>query len=291
LATFVVNKLRGGFSVLAVKAPGFGDRKKEMLQDIATMVGAQVISEDLGVKLENATVEMLGRADRVVATKDNTVIVGGRGKKSDIDNRLAQLKKQKEQTESKYDKEKLDERIAKLSGGVAVIKVGAATETEMRYLKLKIEDAVAATKAAISEGVIAGGGAALVRVAKKLRESKDGKPEKLNAEIQLGKEIVMKALEAPLRQIVLNAGKADGSIAIERIINSDKENCGYNAATDIFSDDLIKDGIIDPVKVARAAIENAASAAGILLTTEVAIADEPEKDKPASHNHGGEMDY
>jgi chaperonin GroEL len=286
LATLVVNKLKGGFSVLAVKAPGFGDRKKEMLQDIAVTVGAQVISEDLGIKLESATVEMLGKAAKVVASKDSTIIVGGKGKKSAIDERVGQLRKQKEQTTSKYDKEKLEERIGKLSGGVAVIKVGAATETEMKYLKLKIEDAVAATKAAIAEGVIAGGGSALVRVIRRLKEGK----KVLNAEQELGREIVMKALEAPLRQIVINTGKADGSVEIEKIMQSKSENAGYNALSNEYSEDLIKDGIIDPVKVTRTALENAASAAGILLTTEVAIADEPEPKKPAPHNHG-EMDY
>lgn len=288
LSTFIVNKLRGGFSVLAVKAPGYGDRKKEMLQDIAVTVGAQVISEELGVKLESATVDMLGRAARVVATKDNTLIVGGKGKKAEIDERVKQLKKQKEQTDSKYDKEKIDERIAKLSGGVAVIRVGAATETEMKYLKLKIEDAVAATKAAIAEGIVAGGGSAMIRVIRKLRSLK--LPATASAETALGYEIVMNALEAPLRQIVLNTGKADGSVAVEKIMNSDKENAGYDALKETFSDDLIKDGIIDPVKVTRAALRNAASAAAILLTTEVAIADEPEQ-KQKQHLPGGEMDY
>lgn len=283
LTTFIVNKLRGGFSILAVKAPGYGDRKKEMLQDIAVTVGAQVISDDLGVKLESATVEMLGRASKVVATKDNTLIVGGKGKKALIDERVKQLKKQKEQTTSKYDKEKIDERIAKLTGGVAVIRVGAATETEMKYLKLKIEDAVAATKAAIAEGIVAGGGSALVRAAKKLKSVKSASDA--TKEDELGLEIVVKALEAPLRQIVQNTGKADGSVAIEKIMNSDKENAGYDALKDEFSDDLIKLGIIDPVKVTKAALRNAASAAGILLTTEVAIADEPEPKKP-HHPHG-----
>lgn len=285
LATFVVNKLRGGFSVLAVKAPGYGDRKKEMLQDIAVTVGAEVISEELGVKLESATIEMLGRAARVVATKDNTLIVGGKGKKAEIDQRVKQLKKQREQTDSKYDKEKIDERIAKLTLGVAVIRVGAATETEMKYLKLKIEDAVAATKAAISEGIVAGGGSALIRVIKRLKSLK--LPAGTPAETALGFEIVMNALEAPLRQIVLNTGKADGSVVVEKIMHSEKENAGYDAMKEKFSDDLIKDGIIDPVKVTKAALRNAASAAAILLTTEVAIADEPEPKKP--HAHSGEM--
>jgi len=290
LSTFIVNKLRGGFSVLAVKAPGYGDRKKEMLEDIAVTVGAKVISEDLGIKLEGATVEMLGRASKVLARKDSTVIVGGKGGKTAIDNRIKALKKQKETTESKYDKEKIDERIAKLSGGVAVIRVGAATETEMKYLKLKIEDAVAATKAAIAEGIVAGGGSALIRVIKKMRTMKG--TEFATPEIALGYDIVLRSLEAPLRQIVLNTGNADGSVAVEKIMSSDKENAGFNALTEKFSDDLIKDGIIDPVKVTRTALQNAASAAAILLTTEAAVSDEPEPKKP---NMGGPemggMDY
>ncbi len=288
LSTFIVNKLRGGFSVLAIKAPGYGDRKKEMLEDIAVTVGGKVVSEDVGVKLENATLEMLGRASKVVARKDSTVIVGGKGGKAAIDNRVKALKKQRETIDSKYDKEKIDERIAKLSGGVAVIKVGAATETEMKYLKLKIEDAVAATKAAIAEGIVAGGGSALVRVAKKMRSMKA--TDFATPEIALGYEIILHALEAPLRQIVLNTGNADGSVAVEKIMNSEKENAGFNAASEKFSDDLIKDGIIDPVKVTRTALQNAASAASILLTTEAAIADAPEPKKPAAPDMSG-MDY
>lgn len=288
LSTFIVNKLRGGFSVLAIKAPGYGDRKKEMLEDIAVTVGGKVVSEDVGVKLENATLEMLGRASKVVARKDSTVIVGGKGGKAAIDNRVKALKKQRETIDSKYDKEKIDERIAKLSGGVAVIKVGAATETEMKYLKLKIEDAVAATKAAIAEGIVAGGGSALVRVARKMRSMKA--TDFATPEIALGYEIILHALEAPLRQIVLNTGNADGSVAVEKIMNSEKENAGFNAASEKFSDDLIKDGIIDPVKVTRTALQNAASAASILLTTEAAIADAPEPKKPAAPDMSG-MDY
>jgi chaperonin GroEL len=285
LATFLVNKLRGGFSVLAVKAPGYGDRKKEMLEDIAVTIGAKVVSEDLGLKLESATVDMLGRAQKVVSKKDSTIIVGGKGGKTAIDNRIKSLKKQKETLDSKYDKEKIDERIAKLSGGVAVIRVGAATETEMKYLKLKIEDAVAATKAAIAEGIVAGGGSAFIRVIKKMRNLKA--TDFATPEIALGFDIVLRSLEAPLRQIVLNTGNADGSVAVEKIMNSDKENAGFNAMTEKFSDDLIKEGIIDPVKVTRTALQNAASAAAILLTTEAAIADEPEPKKP--HEHGPEM--
>src|SRR3989338_5421519 len=285
LTTFLVNKLRGGFSVLAVKAPGYGDRKKEMLEDIAVTIGAKVISEDLGLKLESATADMLGRAQKVVSKKDSTIIVGGRGGKTAIDHRIKSLKKQKETLDSKYDKEKIGERIAKLSGGVAVIRVGAATETEMKYLKLKIEDAVAATKAAIAEGIVAGGGSAYIRVIKKIKSLKA--TDFATPEIALGYDIILRSLEAPLRQIVLNTGNADGSVAVEKIMNSEKENAGFNALTEKFSEDLIKEGIIDPVKVTRTALQNASSAAAILLTTEAAIADEPEPKK--SHNPGPEM--
>lgn len=281
LATFLVNKLRGGFSVLAVKAPGFGDRKKEMLEDIAVTVGAKVVTEDLGLKLESATADVLGKAQKVVSKKESTIIVGGKGGKTAIENRIKSLKKQKETLDSKYDKEKIDERIAKLSGGVAVIKVGAATETEMKYLKLKIEDAVAATKAAIAEGIVAGGGSAFIRVIKKMKTLQS--TDFATPETALGYDIVLRSLEAPLRQIVLNTGNADGSVAVEKIMSSDKENAGFNAVTEKFSEDLIKEGIIDPVKVTRTALQNAASAAAILLTTEAAIADEPEPKKPHEH--------
>ncbi len=278
LATFIVNKLRGGFNVLAVKAPGYGDRKKEQLQDLAITVGAQVISEDLGIKLENAELSMLGRANRVVATKDNTIVVGGKGKKVEIEKRVASLKKQREGIDSSFDREKLDERIAKLSGGVAVIRVGAATETEMKYLKLKIEDAVNATKAAIAEGIVAGGGSALVRVAEKI-----GRKDRSNNrdEMSLGYDIVIRALEEPLKQIAINAGKDDGSVIVEKIKKA-KGNAGYDALNDEIVSDMLAAGIIDPVKVTRSGVQNAASAAAILLTTEVAIADMPEEKKPAS---------
>jgi chaperonin GroEL len=299
LSTFIVNKLRGGFSVLAVKAPGYGDRKKEMLEDIAVTVGAKVVSEDLGIKLESATAEMLGRASKILAKKDSTVIVGGKGGKTEISKRVAALKKQKESVDSKYDKEKIDERIAKLSGGVAVIKVGAATETEMKYLKLKIEDAVAATKAAIAEGIVSGGGVALVRAAeivrlkfeknldkKKLKTGDDGEYEK-----NLGFNTVLNACEVPLRQIAINAGKGDGSIVLEKV-KKISNNGGYDALKNEEVSDMFAAGIIDPVKVTRTALQNAASAAAILLTTEAAIADEPEL-KEKNHNHGGpeEMGY
>src|SRR3990167_4647013 len=287
LTTFVVNKLRGSFSVLAIKAPGYGDHKKDILQDIAITVGAKVISEEFGIKLDKAELSMLGHASKVIATKDKTIIVGGKGKKADIDTRVAQLKKQAQNTESKFDSEKLEERIAKLSGGVAVIKVGAATETEMKYLKLKIEDAVNATKAAIEEGIVPGGGIALVRVSQKL---KDKKFSDIGSEIHAGYNIVINALEAPLREIAVNAGKGDGSIVVEKV----KEmhgNGGYNALTGAFETDMITAGIIDPVKVTRSGVQNATSAAAILLTTEVAITDEPKEEKGGNPGMGGGMDY
>lgn len=280
LATFVVNKLKGGFSVLAVKAPGYGDRKKEMLADIATTIGGQVISEDLGLKLENTEVDQLGKADRVVATKDKTTIVGGGGQKSAIEDRVAALKVQLEQVSSKYDREKLEERIAKLSGGVAVIRVGAATETEMKYLKLKIEDAVNATKAAIEEGIVPGGGTSLARAAAKVEEAILAKKD-LAREEMIGYSIVLKALEVPLRQIADNTGKHDGAVIVQKVKEAGG-NAGYDAAKAEMIDDMIKAGIIDPVKVERSGVEHAVSAAAILLTSEAAIADEPEDEKAAA---------
>lgn len=276
LTTFVLNKLRGGFSVLGIKAPGYGDRKKEMLEDIATTIGATVLTEVTGLSFETADLSILGKASRVVAKKDSTLIVGGKGKKADIDTRVASLKKQRSTTTSKYDIEKLDERIAKLSGGVAVIRVGAPTETEMKYLKLKIEDAVNATKAAIAEGIVAGGGSALVRSAKKVA---DAQAKVTNADMALGYGIVVDALIAPLKQIAQNSGKGDGSIIVEKVLESKKENAGYDALNDTIVDDMVGAGIIDPVKVTRTALQNAASAAGIFLTTEVAITDIPEEKK------------
>lgn len=283
LATFVVNKLRGGFNILAVKAPGYGDRKKEMLEDIAVTIGGKVVSEELGIKLETAGLDVLGKARKVIATKDDTVIVGGKGKNADLEARVSQIKKQRDMSDSKFDIEKLDERIAKLSGGVAVIKVGAATETEMKYLKLKIEDAVAATKAAIEEGIVTGGGSALVRAAGKIKLSKSD----VLTEDDIGYNTVVKALEAPLRQIVLNAGKEDGGVIVDKIKNSDNPNAGYDALNDKIVADMFKAGIIDPLKVARSAVQNAASAAAILLTTEVAIADEPEEKEKSGPEMGG----
>jgi chaperonin GroEL len=288
LATFVVNKLRGGFNVLAIKAPGYGDRKKEMLNDIAVMIGAKVISEEVGLKFENADISMLGKARRVVSTKDNTIIVGGKGKKTDIEDRISQLKKQKDSTESKYDKEHIEKRVAKLSGGVAVIRVGAATESEMKYLKLKIEDAVNATKAAIDEGIVAGGGVALIKVAQKVQES-FVKIENPSKEFELGYKIVLKALEAPLRQIAINAGKEDGSVIVEKVKNG-KGNYGYDALKDEMIPDMISVGIVDPVKVTRLGVQNACSASAILLTTEAAIAEEP-KEESHSTAQGTGVDY
>jgi chaperonin GroEL len=281
LATFVVNRLRGAFNVLGIKAPGYGDRKKEILQDIAITIGATVISEDVGLTFENAGITALGKARKVISTKDNTVIVGGKGKKEDITERIQQLKTQRDNLDSKYDKEKYDERIAKLSGGVAVIRVGAATETEMKYLKLKIEDAVNATKAAIEEGIVAGGGVSLVRAAHAVEKSNLTK-KNMTTEQQLGYSIVLKALEAPLRQIVINAGKDDGSVVVERVKNG-KGNLGYDALLDKDVPDMIAAGIVDPVKVTRLGVENACSAAAILLTTEVAIAEEPKEEKAQGH--------
>ncbi|MCX6820103.1 MAG: chaperonin GroEL [Candidatus Adlerbacteria bacterium] len=293
LSTFVLNKLRGTFNVLAVKAPGYGDRKKEMLADIAVMTGGEVISEDVGIKFENATLAQLGRAAKVIATKDSTVIVGGKGVKKDIDERIAQIRKQIENTDSKFDKEKFEERLAKLSGGVAVIRVGAATETEMKYLKLKIEDAVNATKAAIEEGIVPGGGTTLVKAAQKVAESFAKQKDKMPADIRVGYEVVLKALEMPLRQIAANAG-ADGGVVVEKVKNA-KGNAGYDAVNDEVVADMLEAGIVDPVKVTRTGLERAASAAAILLTTEAAIADEPKDEKNDAPMPGmggmGDMDY
>ena len=283
LATFVVNKLRGGFSVLGIKAPGYGDRKKDILEDIAVTTGGQVISEEVGLKIENVELNQLGKATRVASTKDNTVIVGGEGEKKDIDSRVDALRAQLEQTDSKFDKEKIEERIAKLSGGVAVIRVGAATETEMKYLKLKIEDAVNATKAAIDEGIVPGGGTALARAASVVSE---GVNKDLGREELVGYRIVLKALEEPLKQIAENAGKDDGAVIVDKVKEAGG-NAGYDAITGNIVEDMIKVGIIDPVKVSRAGVQNAVSAAGILLTSEAAIADEPEPDKPAMPDMGG----
>lgn len=289
LTTLVVNKLRGALNVLAIKAPGFGDKKKEMLEDIAISLGATLVSEERGMKVEDTELSMLGGAAKIIAKKDETIIVDGKGEKSVLDARVNQLKALHDNSTSKYDKEKYAERIAKLSGGVAVIKVGAATETEMKYLKLKIEDAVNATKAAIEEGVVAGGGTALVKAAKKIR-TKD--ISGLGKEVQTGYEIVLKACEAPLRQIAINGGKGDGSMVVEKVIEI-ADTAGYDSMADEYVDDMIKSGLIDPVKVTRAALMNAASAAGTFLTTQVAIADEPKEENEGghAHAHGGGMPY
>lgn len=285
LTTLIVNRLRGAFNALTIKAPGFGDRKKETLADIAAVVGATVVSDETGMTLEQVELGHLGRARKIISSKDKTVIVGGKGKKSAIDERVAQLKAQITAAESKFDKDKLSERVAKLSGGVAVIKVGAATETEMKYLKLKIEDAVNATRAAIDEGIVPGGGVALVNVAQKLKSKV---PKDAEREIQVGYQIVVRALEAPLKQIAVNAGKDDGSVIVDKVQNA-KGNAGYNARSDEFVDDMIAEGIVDPVKVTRSGVQHATSAAAVLLTTEVAVAEEPKKegDNPAAGMGGG----
>ncbi|MEK7535679.1 MAG: chaperonin GroEL [Patescibacteria group bacterium] len=280
LTTLVLNKLRGTFNTLAIKAPGFGDRRKEMLEDIAVLTGGKVISEEVGIKLESATIEMLGRARRIIATKDTTTIVGGKGKKNLIDARVVQLRKSLADSDSKYDKEKIQERLGKLTGGVAVIRVGAATETEMKYKKLKVEDAVQATKAAMEEGIVAGGGAALIHaagvVAKKTIKAPSTDIEK---EFQVGVEVLLASLSSPLKQIAINAGKDDGAVIVEKVREGGVTS-GYDAGADEVIKDMFARGIIDPVKVTRAGLQHAASAAAVLLTTEVAIAEEPKKDLP-----------
>jgi chaperonin GroEL len=280
LATLVVNKLRGTFNVLAVKAPGFGDRRKEMLQDIAVLTGGRVITEEIGLKLENATLEDLGQAHKVVATKELTTIVNGKGDQKAVEERVNQIKKMMEQTDSDFDREKLQERLAKLAGGVAVIKVGAATETEMKEVKHRIEDAVGATKAAVEEGVVPGGGVALIRAMKALDNLVLGEEEK----IAVG--ILRRALEEPLRQIAQNAG-VDGSVIVEEV-RKNQGNFGYNALTGTY-EDMVKAGVIDPTKVTRSALQNAASIAGMFLTTEAVITDIPKKDEPAMPPMGGGM--
>ncbi|MEK7584837.1 MAG: chaperonin GroEL [Patescibacteria group bacterium] len=276
LATLVVNKLRGTFHALAVKAPGFGDRKKEMLADIATLTGARVVSEEVGLKLANASIEMLGEARKVIATKENTTIVEGKGDKTAIEDRVKLIKKAIEQSDSDFDKEKLKERLAKLSGGVAVIKVGAATETEMKEIKDRIEDALHATKAAVEEGIVVGGGVAYLRALEKLEQVK------LEGDAKIGLDILKRSLSSPIRQIATNAGQ-DGAVVAARVM-TEKGNFGFDARTIEYTD-LVKRGIVDPTKVARSALQNAASAAGMFLTTEVAIADIPEE-KPEMSGGG-----
>ncbi|MDQ3255046.1 MAG: chaperonin GroEL [Acidobacteriota bacterium] len=289
LATLVVNKLRGTINVAAVKAPGFGDRRKAMLEDIAVLTGGNVISEDLGIKLENVKLEDLGSAKRVTIDKDNTIIVDGAGNTNDLQGRVKTLKAQIEDTTSDYDREKLQERLAKLVGGVAVIRVGAATETELKEKKARVEDAMNATRAAVEEGIVPGGGVALIRAAKALDKFKIFEPNE-DGEVtgdvdeQIGVTIVKRALEEPLRQIVQNAGK-EGAVIVEKIRSEKSANFGYNAATDKF-EDLIAAGIIDPAKVTRYALQNAASIAGLMLTTEALISEIQEDDKPGTMSGG-----
>ncbi|MBX2996275.1 MAG: chaperonin GroEL [Bdellovibrionaceae bacterium] len=281
LATLVVNKLRGILHVAAVKAPGFGDRRKSMLEDIAALTGANLISEDIGRKLEQATVADLGTAKRVVIDKDNTTIIDGAGKKSEIQARVAQIKAQIEETTSDYDKEKLKERLAKLSGGVAVIHVGAPSEVEMKEKKARVEDALNATRAAVEEGIVAGGGTALLRASLKIDKSKFSEDE------AFGASIIKRACEEPIRQIAGNAG-LDGAIILNKVLDNKSATFGFNAYSDEYTD-LVKDGVIDPVKVVRCALENAASVASLMLTTETMIAEAPKKDAPAmpGGGHGG----
>jgi chaperonin GroEL len=288
LATLVLNKLRGMLNVLAVKAPGFGDRRKAMLQDIAILTGGTVISEEMGRKLETATLNDLGKAEKVVADKENTTIVGGKGKKSDIEGRIKEIRAEIDKSTSDYDKEKLQERLAKLSGGVAIVRVGAATETEMKEKKHRVEDALSAARAAVEEGIVPGGEISLINAADSLDKVK-GETE----EEQVGINMVKKALEAPIRKLSANAGQ-DGSVVIDGVRRKAKElknkNIGYNVLTNEYTD-MIKAGVIDPVKVVRGALENAASIASMILTTEVLITDMPEKDKPAPAMPPGGMDY
>ena len=277
LATLVVNKLRGTLNVCAVKAPGFGDRRKAMLEDIAILTGGKVISEDLGIKLENVKLEDLGRAKKVTIDKDNTTIVEGNGKDADIAARVKTIKAQAEETTSDYDREKLQERLAKLIGGVAVIRVGAATETELKEKKARVEDAMHATRAAVEEGIVPGGGVALVRAAKALDKFKANEDGEGDTDEQIGVTIVRRALEEPLRQIAANAG-VEGAVVVEKVRAEKSENHGFNAATEKY-EDLVKAGVIDPAKVTRTALQNAASIAGLMLTTEALVSELPEDDR------------
>jgi chaperonin GroEL len=280
LATLVVNKLRGGLKVAAVKAPGFGDRRKAMLQDIAVLTGGQVISEDLGIKLENVTLDMLGGAKKVVITKDDTTIVDGAGKKEDIKARVAQIKAQIEDTTSDYDKEKLQERLAKLAGGVAVIKVGGVTEMEVKEKKDRVDDALNATRAAVEEGILPGGGVALIRTRTVLDSLKPA-----NEDQKVGINIIRRALQAPARQIAENAGE-DGAVVVGKILDNSDYAFGYNAASGEYGD-LVKQGVIDPAKVVRTALQDAASVAGLLITTEAMVAEKPRKNAPPMPGGGG----
>ena len=280
LATLVVNKLRGGLKVAAVKAPGFGDRRKAMLEDIAVLTGGQLISEDLGIKLENVTTAMLGRAKKVIIEKEKTTIVDGAGKKKDIEARVGQIKAQIEETTSDYDREKLQERLAKLAGGVAVIRVGGATEIEVKEKKDRVEDALNATRAAVEEGIVPGGGVALLRAKKAVGRISDGNPD-----VQAGINIVLKALESPTRQIAENAG-VEGSIVVGKIMENKSETFGFDAQSEEYVD-LVDNGIVDPAKVVRAALQDAASVAGLLVTTEAMVAEAPKKQTPPPPMPGG----
>jgi chaperonin GroEL len=280
LATLVVNKLRGGLKVAAVKAPGFGDRRKAMLEDIAILTGGQLISEDLGIKLENVTTAMLGRAKKVIIEKEKTTIVDGAGKKKDIEARVGQIKAQIEETTSDYDREKLQERLAKLAGGVAVIRVGGATEVEVKEKKDRVEDALNATRAAVEEGIVPGGGVALLRAKKAVGKISDDNPD-----VQAGINIVLKALESPVRQIAENAG-VEGSIVVGKILENKSETYGFDAQSEDYVD-MVDKGIIDPAKVVRAALQDAASVAGLLVTTEAMVAEAPKKQTPAPAMPGG----
>jgi chaperonin GroEL len=286
LATLVVNKLRGGLKVAAVKAPGFGDRRKAMLEDIAILTGGTAISEDLGIKLENVTLQMLGRAKKVVVEKENTTIIDGAGKKKDIEARITQIKAQIEETTSDYDREKLQERLAKLAGGVAVIRVGGATEVEVKERKDRVDDAMHATRAAVEEGILPGGGVALLRALKALDSVKPHSHDQ-----RTGVEIVRRAIQVPARQIAQNAGE-DGSLVVGKLLENSKYNWGFNAATGEYQD-LVGAGVIDPAKVVRTALEDAASVASLLITTEALIAEKPKKPAPAAAAPGGmsDMDY
>ncbi|MDE1148829.1 MAG: chaperonin GroEL [Azospirillaceae bacterium] len=285
LATLVVNKLRGGLKIAAVKAPGFGDRRKAMLEDMAILTGGQVISEDLGIKLENVSLDMLGTAKKVVITKDATTIVDGIGAKADIEARIGQIKSQIEETSSDYDREKLQERLAKLAGGVAVIRVGGATEVEVKERKDRVDDAMHATRAAVEEGVVAGGGTALLYATKALAGLTP-----VNDEQRVGIDIVRKALQSPVRQIAFNAG-VDGSIVVGKLLDQASADFGYNAQTGEFGD-MFAFGVIDPTKVVRTALQDAASVAGLLITTEAMVAEKPEKKGPPAGGQGmGDMDF
>jgi chaperonin GroEL len=283
LATLVVNKLRGGLKVAAVKAPGFGDRRKAMLEDIAVLTAGQMISEDLGIKLENVTLDMLGRAKKVRIDKENTTIIDGAGKKADIQARIAQIRAQIEETTSDYDKEKLQERLAKLAGGVAVIRVGGATEVEVKERKDRVDDAMHATRAAVEEGIVAGGGSALLFAAKSLSRIRTG-----NDDEKVGIDIVRRAIQTPARLIAENAGM-DGAVVVGKLHDKDDQNWGFNAQTGEYVD-MVKAGVVDPTKVVRLALQDAASVAGLLVTTEAMVAEKPEKKAPAmGHDHGGGM--